>query len=639
MKKRSMALLMAFVMILGFAAGIPGSLRESITTHITAEAANTTLSALKAKYPHNSKWTGTSYGAKQCMGYASQLAYELYGGNFKYWKRDTDLSTLKPGDIILSNYGNSYVSDYEYHATPWRHTIMVVKVNGENIEITQCNSGGRDLVTWNVAKTKSYYRSTLGWGKNSINGVYHAPSEALWETTPSGSVMTTGAGKTVPEGDYWIKSEIAADYYVDFKGTEYPAANGTNAEMYKISTEPESYDVFHLQYLDNGFYRITQYKQPDVCLDVSGASALRGANVQAWSLNNSTAQQWSIEATTRGFKIRARCNGFYLDVSGQNYATHTNLSTWTGNDSKSQYFTFVPYYSDERPIKNDTYHLNCVRNNSMWLDCAGYPENFKAGTNVALYNQSDDSFDIVHENGGYYRIIEHQTGLCVELDPSPTDRSYTTWGVNVRLNTKSDSSAQLWMPQQLSDGSFYFINKYSGGALDTDNGKMELNTNVCQFPRSGANSQHWMLVPAKKSLLTCTYKSLDGGELTNLGISITDGKKQYDYDDFGGFLATELPEGTYTVTISADTYVTRQYTVNVSGLSASQKLELCHPGDTDGNGVVNTLDVVKLKRHLINIEPLTGYALDCANTDGNDTINTLDVVKLKRHLINIEPLW
>ena len=409
--------------------------------------------------------------------------------------------------------------------------------------------------------------------------------------------------------------------------------------MYKISTEPESYDVFHLQYLDNGFYRITQYKQPDVCLDVSGASALRGANVQAWTLNDSTAQQWSIEATTRGFKIRARCNGFYLDVSGQNYATHTNLSTWTGNDSKAQYFTFVPYYSDERPIKNDTYHLNCVRNNSMWLDCAGYPEGFKAGTNVALYNQSDDSFDIVHENGGYYRIIEHQSGLCVELDPSPTDRSYTTWGVNVRLNTKSDSPAQLWMPQEHSDGSFYFINKYSGGALDTDNGKMELNTNVCQFPRSGANSQHWMLVPAKKSLLTCTYKSLDGGELTNLGISITDGKKQYDYDDFGGFLATELPEGTYTVTISADTYVTRQYTVNVSGLSASQKLELCHPGDTDGNGVVNTLDVVKLKRHLINIEPLTGYALDCANTDGNDTINTLDVVKLKRHLINIEPLW
>ena len=414
---------MAVVMAVGISAFLPESLQDVFNTQITAQAANTTLSALKAKYPHNSTWTGTSYGAKQCMGYASQLAYELYGGNFKNWKRDTDLSTLKPGDIILSNYGSSYVSDYEAgHSWPWRHTVMVVKVNGNNIEITKCNSGGKDLVTWNVAKTKSYYSSTSGWGKNSINGVYHAPSEAPWEDKiPDGEELTVGAGKTVPEGDYWIKSEIAPDYYVDLKGTECPAANGTNAEMFQSGTEPESYDVFHLKYLDNGFYSITQKDQPTVCLDVSGGSLKRGANVQAWTSNDSKAQQWSIEATTRGFKIRSRCNGFYLDVSGTAYATHTNLSTWTGNDTKSQYFTFIPYYTDERPVADGEYWINCVRNSSMWLDCAGLPDTFKAGTNLALYTDHDDSFKIVHESNGYYKIIESTSGLCVELDTAGAD--------------------------------------------------------------------------------------------------------------------------------------------------------------------------------------------------------------------------
>ena len=102
-----------------------------------------------------------------------------------------------------------------------------------------------------------------------------------------------------------------------------------------------------------------------------------------------------------------------------------------------------------------------------------------------------------------------------------------------------------------------------------------------------------------------------------------------------------LADGTHEITFSAHGFVPRTYTVEVMDGQITEELtpELNLYGDTDGNGVVNTLDVVKLKRHLINIEPLTGYALDCANTDGNDTINTLDVVKLKRHLINIEPLW
>lgn len=102
-----------------------------------------------------------------------------------------------------------------------------------------------------------------------------------------------------------------------------------------------------------------------------------------------------------------------------------------------------------------------------------------------------------------------------------------------------------------------------------------------------------------------------------------------------------LADGTHEITFSAHGFVPRTYTVEVMDGQLTEELtpELNLYGDTDGNGVVNTLDVVKLKRHLINIEPLTGYALDCANTDGNDTINTLDVVKLKRHLINIEPLW
>ena len=124
----------------------------------------------------------------------------------------------------------------------------------------------------------------------------------------------------------------------------------------------------------------------------------------------------------------------------------------------------------------------------------------------------------------------------------------------------------------------------------------------------------------------------------NVNISIN-GEEASTSDN--GKAELSLADGTHEITFSAHGFVPRTYTVEVKDGQLSEELtpELNLIGDADGNGVVNTLDIVKLKRHLIKVEPLTGYALDCANTDGNDTVNTLDIVKLKRHLINVEKLW
>ena len=124
----------------------------------------------------------------------------------------------------------------------------------------------------------------------------------------------------------------------------------------------------------------------------------------------------------------------------------------------------------------------------------------------------------------------------------------------------------------------------------------------------------------------------------NVSISI-DGEAALASDN--GSAELSLADGAYEITFSAYGFVPRTYTVEVKDGKLTEELtpELNLIGDADGNGVVNTLDIVKLKRHLIKVEPLTGYALDCANTDGNDTLNTLDIVKLKRHLINVEKLW
>ena len=108
-----------------------------------------------------------------------------------------------------------------------------------------------------------------------------------------------------------------------------------------------------------------------------------------------------------------------------------------------------------------------------------------------------------------------------------------------------------------------------------------------------------------------------------------------------GSAELSLADGTHEITFSAHGFVPRTYTVEVKNGKLTEELtpELNLIGDADGDGAVNTLDIVRIKRHLIKVELLTGYALDCANADGADSVNTLDIVRIKRHLINVEKLW
>ncbi len=499
--KKLLSLLVTAVMVFAIAAAVPE--REGYT-HIegitlTAKAASTTLSALKAKYPHNSYWYGPykydGYSLYSCMGYAATLGRELYGSTFLKWKRDTDLSTLKPGDIILSNYGSSLTSDYVYHSSPWRHTVMVVKVSGDNIEITQCNSGGANLVTWNVSKTKTYYKNTLGWGKNSINGVYHAPSEAPETSTPTGSVMTTGAGKTIPEGDYWIASELDQRYFVDIPGDRAITKDdaGTNAQMWTWGDQmPTQYGVFHFDYLDNGFYRITQ-KGSDMSLDVSGCSAERGANVQMWTSNESNAQQWSVEYQSgRGYRLRARCSGFYLDVSGAAVANGTNVQMWTGNDSQAQRFALIPY-AESAAIPDGTYKIQYDYNKDYYLTANGDSSGYANTTNVQITSRSADEYEFKYVGEGYYSIVEKRSGLSLDLNNSAS-AGYLADFTNIQLYEYKGSRNQLWFVQKSSSGTYFIYNKLSGFLLDVKGGQPSEGGDVAQYHYNGSGSQQWDLI-------------------------------------------------------------------------------------------------------------------------------------------------
>ena len=301
------------------------------------------------------------------------------------------------------------------------------------------------------------------------------------EAIPKGKELASGAGQTIPDGDYYIFSAIDPNYYLDVSGRECPAANGTNVEMYISATGyPNPYDAWTVEYLNNGFYKIKQ-KGTSMCLDVNGAYLDRGTNVQAWAENTTTAQQWSIVRTDTGYKIQSRCNSFYLDVNGAAFQAGTNVQVWEGNETAAQRFCFVPYGpSVGQTIEDGTYTIASAVNNSYGFDVQGYDNtSYTDGTNVQLWEIQDgnDQFDVKYLGNGYYSICESISGLSLDVN-NENPAEYLSVNKNIQMYTYSDTRNQRWIIREAGDGYYHIISANSGYYVDLNGGIAEPRRNI-----------------------------------------------------------------------------------------------------------------------------------------------------------------
>ena len=76
---------------------------------------------------------------------------------------------------------------------------------------------------------------------------------------------------------------------------------------------------------------------------------------------------------------------------------------------------------------------------------------------------------------------------------------------------------------------------------------------------------------------------------------------------------------------------------------ADKSYTIAVKGDISGDGVISTLDIVMVQRHLLKVEILTGHQAVAADISGSNgipdgEIKTLDIVHFQRHLLKIESI-
>ena len=87
------------------------------------------------------------------------------------------------------------------------------------------------------------------------------------------------------------------------------------------------------------------------------------------------------------------------------------------------------------------------------------------------------------------------------------------------------------------------------------------------------------------------------------------------------------------------TYYVRAYATNSAGTTYGEQVSFTTlpygiPGDVDGNGSLNVIDVTLLLRHCMGGTQLTGQALLNADYNGDGSVNVIDVTLLLRAIMN-----
>ena len=142
--------------------------------------------------------------------------------------------------------------------------------------------------------------------------------------------------------------------------------------------------------------------------------------------------------------------------------------------------------------------------------------------------------------------------------------------------------------------------------------------------------------------LTVTYKS----KTTTFKVTIVDkvtlketfinkgykAKDNYIHGFELGELLTDLKN-----TIKLD-YQTNGKTKVATGIEFKYNIETLIAvvyGDLNGDGIINSADLLRMRQHLLNLNPLTGAYKEAGLIENKTTINSADLLRIRQHLLNI----
>ncbi len=227
------------------------------------------------------------------------------------------------------------------------------------------------------------------------------------------------------------------------------------------------------------------------CLDVPNSSTSNGTQLQQWSCNGSAAQQFDFLYVGDGqYEIINANSGKCLDLYYGYTYNGTNIEQYTCNQGNNQRWLV-------NGLGNGQFHIQTILGSNKHLDIENISVADGAKTHLWEYNGKDNQKwtlePVVYNNtvqDAVYNIVAKHSGKCLDVPGSSTSP-----GTKLQQHSCNGTSAQSFQVVHQSDGYYRISNTNSELSLSVRDFSNNTNAAIEQDENLGGDNQLFRFVP------------------------------------------------------------------------------------------------------------------------------------------------
>lgn len=308
----------------------------------------------------------------------------------------------------------------------------------------------------------------------------------------------------VKDGTYVLESALKENLVLDLGGNSN--AEGANINMYAAN------DTVAQDYVINfdektGYYVIKS--NHNKVLTASGTTIKAGSNIQANTDKAECTQRFLIVKDEKdNYTFYSSCDlSFAIDVAGGAANNGTNVQIWTSNNTSSQQWrlkekkavveetpvneepTPEPEEQKKQPLEDGNYVIHSALRSDYVVDIAG--GSTANGANIQMWAKNNTVAQIFNLKYNAeidaYLIVNPHSNHAVDLLGASTKS-----GTNIHAHSVNYTCAQYWKIKKKDNGNFAISSFCSDDyVLDVAGGGTSSGTNLWLYATNNTKAQEW----------------------------------------------------------------------------------------------------------------------------------------------------